>query len=151
MLLHCAAHEDTQRIRDSLKVSDDQCILLAVAWATDREKKFAQKFPEVFFVDATSSTNVEKRELVLVCGRDSNNSGFTAMRVFVPSEKQWVYNWLYNDAIPTLLGHVCISQNKLVLTDGDRNNYAPLENCISSPTSCWAMSSHRLCEWHLLG
>jgi len=146
-----AAHEDAQRIRDSLKVSDDQRILLAVAWATDREKKFAQKFPEVLFVDATSSTNVEKRELVLVCGKDSNNSGFTAMRVFVPSEKQWVYNWLYNDAIPTLLGHVCISQNKLVLTDGDRNNYGPLENCISSPTSCWATSSHGLCEWHLLG
>jgi hypothetical protein len=60
------AHDDAIRIRESLKIKDDQSILLAVAWVTDKEAKFAQKFPKVFFVDATSSTNVEKRESVML-------------------------------------------------------------------------------------
>ncbi len=94
------AHDDAIRIRESLKLKDDQSILLAVVWVTGKEAKFAQKFPEVSFVDATSSTNVEKRELVLVCGKDSCNAGFTTMCIFVPFEKQWVYSWIYSDAIP---------------------------------------------------
>ena len=57
------AHDDAIRIRDNLKIKDDQSILLAVAWVTDKEAKFAQKFSEVIFVDATSSTNVEKKRL----------------------------------------------------------------------------------------
>ena len=145
------AHDDAIRIRDNLKIKDDQSILLAVAWVTDKEAKFAQKFPEFFFVDATSSTNVEKRELVLVCGKDSCNAGFTAMRIFVPSEKQWVYSWIYTDAIPKLLGRNTTERNRLVLTDGDRNNYTPFENSIALDDSCWYNSSHGLCEWHLLG
>ena len=145
------AHDDAIRIREHLKIRDDQSILLAVAWVTDKEAKFAQKFPEVFFVDATSSTNVEKRELVLVCGKDSCNAGFTAMRIFVPSEKQWVYNWIYMDAIPKLLGKSTTLRNRLILTDGDRNNYTPLDQSIAVDNSSWCNSSHGLCEWHLLG
>jgi hypothetical protein len=143
-------HTDVVNLRESLRVQDEQSILLGVAWVTHKQAKFAQKFPKVFFVNATSSTSVEKRELVLVCGKDSNNSGFTAMRVFVPSEKQWVYSWIYNDAIPNLLGKGVV-QKRLVLTDGDRNNYAPLESCIATNSSSWAQSFHGLCEWHLLG
>jgi hypothetical protein len=145
------AHDDAIRIRENFKIKDHQSILLAVAWVTDKEEKFAQKFPKVFFVDATSSTNVEKRELILVCGKDSCNSGFTAMHIFVPSKKQWVYSWIYSDAIPKLLGRNATRRNRLFLTDGDRNNYAPLENSIAAGNSCWFNSSHDLCEWHLLG
>ena len=86
-----------------------------------------------------------------MCGKDSCNAGFTAMRIFVPSEKQWVYSWIYSYAIPKLLGINATGRNRLVLTDGDRNNYAPLENSIAADNSCWFNSSHGLCEWHLLG
>jgi hypothetical protein len=73
------------------------------------------------------------------------------MCIFVPSEKQWVYSWIYTDAIPKLLGRNTAERNQLVLTDGDRNNYTPFENSIALDDFCWYNSSHGLREWHLLG
>jgi hypothetical protein len=65
-----------------------------VAWVKDEELLLLQMFPEVLFMDVTSGTNKEGRGLFLVAGKDSNNNGFTGVRIFLPSEQLWVSNSL---------------------------------------------------------
>jgi hypothetical protein len=42
----------------------------------------------------------------------------------------WVSDWLYSMAMPTLLGRTYLQNTILSLTDGDNNEYGPLEDWI---------------------
>jgi len=70
---------DGAATKRSLKLTENQSMLLAVAWVTDEEHLLMQMFPEVWFMDVTSGTNKEGRGLFLVAGKDSNNNAFTGV------------------------------------------------------------------------
>ncbi len=97
--------------RDSLIVSDSQELLLAVGWVLNHELQLLSMFPEVFFMDVTCKTNKEGHGLFLVAGKDGNNCGFTAARVFLPSEQRWVFDWMFSTALPSLLSEEVIRKN----------------------------------------
>jgi len=61
--------------------------LLAVDWISDNERRPVQCSLR-FFMDVTSQTNIEKRGLFIVAGKDSCARGFTATRIFLPSEQK---------------------------------------------------------------
>ncbi|MGH3054865.1 MAG: hypothetical protein ACRDL7_07790 [Gaiellaceae bacterium] len=144
-----ASETDAKRIRKDLQILDSQTLLLAVAWATDEEIRLARMYPEVFFMDVTSQTNSEKRELFIVAGKDCNAGGFVAARIFLPSEKRWVFHWIFSHCLPVLLGEDVISNNRLCITDGDTDSYLPLHDAINEG-GIWGNSTHALCEFHLL-
>ncbi len=66
----------------------------------------------------------------------------------MPSKSMWVFDWLYGKAMPALLGSTYLKETKLSLTDGDRNEYQPLENQIVTGT--FTLSQHGLCGFHLV-
>ena len=136
-------------LRKQLKISKSQKMLLAFAWSTIEEQRMANMFPEFIAFDVTSQTNKEKRDLFLAAGLDGNNKTFVPFHCFMPSGSQWVYKWIYDYAIPLLLGKSFTNRNKLALTDGDFCEYVPLEESIST-TECWNNSTHGLCEYHFL-
>ena len=74
-----------EEIKEALKLSGTPDILLACAWMTDEELRYLQMFPEVWYVDVTSQTNNEKRQLLVLAGKDCMKRGFTGIRVFLPS------------------------------------------------------------------
>ena len=113
-------------IKEALKLSGTPDILLAVAWMTNEELRYLQMFPEVWYVDVTSQTNNEKRQLLVLAGKDGMKRGFTGIRVFLPSEQRWIFDWFFNDCIIELLGVELIKRNKLIITDGDPHMYGPL-------------------------
>ena len=139
---------DGDNKKRSLKLTDSQSLLLAVAWVTDEELLLLEMFPEVWFMDVTSGTNKEGRGLFLVAGKDSNNNGFTGVRIFLPSEQLWVFDWIYRDCLPSLLGEDIIRRNQLCLTDGDPQMYGALRTQQLNK-EVW-QGQHALCEWHLL-
>jgi hypothetical protein len=83
-------------IRKELQLTDSQSILLVGAWISDDERRLASMFPEVLFMDVTSQTNNEKRDLFMVAGKDSHGRGFTATCIFLPSEQKWVFRWIFS-------------------------------------------------------
>ena len=89
-------------MKRNLKFSDDQSMFLAVAWVCDEGLRLLVMFPEVLFMDVTSGTNKEGRGLFLVAGKDSNNHAFTGVRVFLPSEQLWVFDWIFRECLPEL-------------------------------------------------
>jgi hypothetical protein len=140
---------DGDAIRHQLKLSVDQSILLAVGWISDNERRLVSMFPEVLFMDVTSQTNNEKRGLFVVAGKDSCARGFTATRIFLPSEQKWVFSWIFGYALPFLFGHSVLKRNKIVITDGDSNMYESL-NEHTCYGGLWHGTHHLLCQWHLL-
>jgi hypothetical protein len=140
---------DGDAIRQQLKLSDDQSILLAVGWISDSERRLVSMFPEVLFMDVTSQTNNEKRGLFVVAGKDSCARGFTATRIFLPSEQKWVFSWIFGSALPFLFGHSVLKKNHIVITDGDSNMYESLIEH-TSYEGLWYGTHHLLCQWHLL-
>ena len=140
---------DGPEIRRKMKLTDRQSLLLAIAWITDTERRLVSMFPEVLYMDVTSQTNNEKRGLFLVAGKDGNGEAFTALRIYLPSEQKWVFQWIFSHCLPFLLGNRVLSRNNLCITDGDKNKYDSLGDQFSECTA-WCNSKHVLCEWHLL-
>jgi hypothetical protein len=136
-------------IRKELQLTDSQSILLAVAWISDEERRLVSMFPEVLFMDVTSQTNNEKRGLFMVAGKDSHGRGFTATRIFLPSEQKWVFRWIFSHALPFLFSQSVLKRNCVVITDGDSNMYEAL-NEQTYQGGLWQGTHHFLCQWHLL-
>jgi hypothetical protein len=135
-------------MRKGMTVSETQKLLLMVCWVTDAELRLVQMYPEVLFMDVTAGTNNEGRGLFIVAGKDGNNCGFTAARVFLPSEQLWVFQWIFDYALPTLFSPSVIQANHLCVTDGDKQVYHPLSQ-LQMQKVTWT-GSHMLCEFHLL-
>jgi hypothetical protein len=101
------------------------------------------------FWDMTLKTNSEKHPLLfLVCGKDPENQTFTNLWAFMLSEWIWVFDWLYTRAIPHLLGKQILQWTNILLTNGDKNKYGPLQAQIQNGTL--GMSQHTLCGFHLV-
>lgn len=74
--------DEAKRIREALKISLSQKLLLGVAFVTDHNRRLAQMFPHFWCMDVTAQTNSEKRELFIVAGKDGSGCSFPAVHVF---------------------------------------------------------------------
>ena len=83
-----------------------------------------------------------------MAGKDSNNYGFTGVRIFLPSKQLWLFDWIFRDCLPILLGLDIIKRDKLCITDGDPQMYGALRAQQMNKV-VW-QGEHALCEWHLL-
>ena len=95
---------DATSIRSALKISNDQTLLLCLAFVHEEEKSNFIRYPEYLSADITSQTNTEKRDLLRVGGLTGSNKAFTAMRCLLPSGARWTFNWVFSRAFPLLLG-----------------------------------------------
>ena len=130
---------------EELKVG--QNILLACAWCRTDEARMFDAWPEVLMLDVTFQTNSEGRPLGLSVGQDGNVDSFTPVRVFMPSQCQWVFSWIFGTAFPTLLGREALERTQLVLTDGDDKIYKAFDE--HQPT-IYPNAVHGLCMYHLV-
>jgi hypothetical protein len=54
---------------------------------------------------------------------NGDNETFTGVEGFLPSCSRWVFNWIFGTALPGLLPERTMLSNRLLLTDGDVNEY----------------------------
>ena len=94
---------DCSTMCQSLQMGDSQ-ILIAIAWVTSEEKRLFHLFPKVLKADVTSQMNKERWPLFLLAGKDLYGSMFTTLHCFMPSEQKWMFQWLWETAIPQLMG-----------------------------------------------
>jgi len=132
-------------IQEKLKFG--QKIMLACAWCREDEVRLFELFPEILMLDITWQTNCEGRPLGVSLGQDSFLESFTPMRVFMPSECRWVFNWIFSVAIPTLLGTEPLQRTQLVLTDGDSKMYMAFDE---HRAKYYPNAKHGLCIYHLV-
>lgn len=149
---HAPREEETKeeycmRIRKALKVSDSQTLLLAIAWVDDEEiRKFLQ-YPEIAAGDDTAQTNSEARPMWVLTFKTRSNNLFTAIRAYLPSRSRFVYNWLWNEAIPQLLPEEGRHQIQLVVMDNDEREHGTFQGAISKH---YPKAMRRVCGFHVI-
>ena len=124
-----------------------QEIMLAVAWCRDDERRLFELYPEVLLFDVTFGTNREGRPLGMSCAFDQNMNTFIPVRVYMPSECQWVFQWIFESAIPALFPKDALDRMQLFLTDGDVKMYDAFDQCREKH---YPNAIHGLCLHHLL-
>ena len=117
--------------RHSLLVDDKQDLMIGCAWTTPPEKRLFKMFGEVLHIDCTADTNYEDRPFLTITGRDSNGKMFTVIRAFLPNERAWVFRWLFQTVMPSLLGREFIGRVKVIVTDGDSQETSQLDIAIA--------------------
>ena len=103
---------------------------MTIAWVIPCERLLFEMFPEVIAVDTTNDTNNESRPLLTMTGKDSNCKMFTFLRAFLPNEKGWVFRWVFSVVFPKLFGNTILSRIKLIITDGDSQEFNQLDSAI---------------------
>jgi hypothetical protein len=133
-----------------MTLDDSEAMLLFVVWGGDEYLRHITMFPEVLSIDTTYGTNREKRPLWLFAGTDHNHKNFTAMRAFLPSECEWVFRYAFEVAIPTMIVTSTVERINQINTDGDRQIYNTLTNCILDKNRPWVGCIHILCTYHMI-
>jgi hypothetical protein len=95
---------DEDLVKSAMKLDDNAAMLLFVAWGSDEDLRYITMFTEVLSIDTNYGMNREKRPLLVFAGTDNNRKNFTAMRAFLPSEYEWVFRYVFEVAIPSLIG-----------------------------------------------
>ena len=139
---------DIDTIRENMSLNNGQEILLAFAWISEEELSLVKRFPDFFAMDVTERTNIEKRSMFLVTGQDGNNKIFIALHCFMPNAQMDSFNWIYDYAMPLLIGEETLLMNKVTITDGEDALYTPLVNQ-TEREGPWQNSKHYRCTYHL--
>lgn len=74
-------------------------------------------------LDVMFGTNIESRPLGVTAAMDDNLNVFTPIRIFMPSQCQWVFDWIIATALASLLGEDSLQSVQIFLTDGDSKMY----------------------------
>ncbi len=135
-------------IREAMSVDNKQKVLLSFAWVSDAEKDCMNKFGYFVTFDCTEKTNKEKRSLFIGTGQDGNGKLFSALHCYMPNAQQSSFQWIYEIAIPHLWGSQIVKKVNVVITDGERNLYSPIENAANT-SSDWNGCKVYRCTFHL--
>ena len=135
-------------IREAMNVNNKQKILLSFAWISDAERDSMKKFGYFVTFDCTDKTNKEKRSLFIGTGQDGNGKLFSALHCYMPNAQLDSFQWIYKIAIPFLWGSEVVKKLNVVITDGERNLYSPIENA-SQTNSDWNGCKVYRCTFHL--
>lgn len=127
--------EYAQRSRHAVGARDDQDILIACCWVLPDGRRLFQAFPEVVCIDGTHETNNESRPLLTLSVKDSDGNVMVVVRCFAPNERSWLFRWLFQEALPVLLGTQTLRLVKLVMTDGDSQEMAQVDYAIATISS----------------
>lgn len=138
---------ELNRLKKQMNYEDGTEILLALSIATDEMARHVAMFPEVFYMDVTSKTNRQKRELFLMVVKDASGEAFVGNATIIPSQQRWVFQKIYQSFFVELYGEKIIQRNRLALTDDDQSEYGPFENSIKT-IDCYSESTHMLCVFH---
>jgi hypothetical protein len=103
---------DEDLVKSAMKLDDSDAILLFVAWGSDEDLRYITMFPEVLSIDTTYVTNRENRPLLVFSGTDNSRKHFTALRAFLPSECECVFRYVFEVAIPSLIGKAAVERIK---------------------------------------
>jgi hypothetical protein len=71
------------------------------------------------------------------------------MRAFLPSECEWVFRYVFEVSIPSVIGEATVERIHKINTDGERQIYNPLTNCILDKNIPRFGCIHVLCNCHM--
>ena len=135
------------QLKKDLGYKEGTEILLALSVASDEMSRHVHMFPETLFLDTTANTNRQGRSLFLSVVKDSNGHAFPINATVIPSEKAWVFTYIYQNFFRDLYGDVTLNRIRLLLTDDDPAEHGPLDSSIAT-LDCYSNAINMLCGFH---
>jgi len=129
--------------RQELMIHDEK-ILVSFCWVMDDEVTEFSHFPEFLAVDVTFGTNRNSRNVCKVVGVDSSNKLCTYASCFMGSKQRRAYSWLFDSALPKLLGRSNASMTSVVCMDNEE-----MMNQALMGANAWCSVRLRLDFYHL--
>ena len=140
---------ELKKLKESLNYKENTEILLAISIATDDMVRHVQMFPEVMYLDTTAGTNKQHRNLFLMVVKDASGGTFIGNATVIPSEKAWVFHYIYQKFFIMLYGEETLNRARLFLTDDDDAMHGTLDNCIET-LKHYSKARHMLCVFHAI-
>lgn len=137
---------ETWRNELLLNTENDQQpkILVSLCWTLDSELLEYTLFPEFLAIDVTFGTNRNSRNVAKVVGIDSSNKIVTFASCFIGSKQRKAYRWLFEVALPSLLGPENVKMTNVVAMDNEE-----MMNQAWLSADCWKNSILRLDYYHI--
>jgi hypothetical protein len=88
--------------------------------------------------------------LLVFAGTDNKRKNLTVVRASLPSECEWVFHYIFEFAIPSLIGEDTVEPINQINTNGDIKINNPLANCILDKSIPWFGCIHVLCNYHMI-
>ena len=104
-------------------------------------------FPEVLCVDGTHETNNESRPLLALSVKDLNGKITVVVKCIAPNERSWFFSWLFQEALPVLLGAQSLHSVKLIMTESDSQEMPQVDFTIST---YFVNAERTQYVWHLV-
>ena len=124
-------HDYVKDSRNAVDCDSRHKILLSSAWATKQEIRRFRKYPEIVYVDTTFNTNKELRPFLMICGKDADAHIFVLLRIYLCNECAWQFRWCFSHVLPLVVGKETTGRVRLILTDGDCNEYSQIDSAIT--------------------
>ena len=121
--------------------------MMSFTWVNPKESYILDAFPEVIMIDTIVKTNNEKRPLLTAGAKDSNGNMFIFLRVFMPNQQTLMFRWVFSVVFPRLILKHILSKIRIVITDGDSQEFSQVDNAIESVIP----NAKRVrCGWHIV-
>ena len=135
--------------RTAVGARDEQDILIGCFWVLPEGRRLFHTFPEVICVDGSHETNNERKHLLTLLMKDSSNDRkvTVVVRCIAPNARSWFFRWLFQEAVPTLLGPQSLHAVKLFMTNGDSQEMSQVDYAIST---FFVNAVRSRCGWHLV-
>jgi len=124
------ALDHANKVRESLSITGSGMILLGFAWTNDEARRLFEMYPEFHTGDVTEKTNAENRPLMMLCGKTAENQTFTSTWIYMPSKCRWVFDWIFDKAMPILHRLSTLARMNLMCTDQDDKEYGATTVCL---------------------
>ena len=134
--------------RKDMGLIDCQTVMLSFMWCLHFQREMFRQFPEVLYVDGTHATNKERMPLLTIGVRDREFKMNVILRAFIPNEKSWLFRWIFQCGIPTLMGTDACKKVKLIVTDGDSQEFTQLDAALKA--GIYGDAKRRRCGWHII-
>jgi hypothetical protein len=132
---------------DGLELGGGQ-FLLAVVFVTADAVRYHSMFLSVLGVDVVFGTNQEKLPHMRGTGKSSYSKNIPLFNAFLPSQQKWVFKWVMNDAIPSLLDPEALKLTDIIICDLDPQLYSSIDKVIISRDKLYGDALRMECIWH---
>ena len=136
-------NRELRKLQKQMSYKDGTEILLALSAASDEMMRVVHMFPKVIYMDVTSGTNKQKRDLFLMVVKDGNGKTFVGNITIIPSQQRWEFMKIYQTFFVYLYGMVTVSRFQLAVTNDDVSAHGPLPN--KDPELLHKLCAHVVC------
>jgi len=133
--------------REAVNAHNDQDVLVALVWMSVTQSQIFTAFPEQLSIDGTHKTQRENWELITMAVLDQAGNPEVVIKCWAPNHRKWLYKWLFENAIPALVGRSACMGVRLIITDGDSNECDQLDMALQTT---FTNAKRRRCGWHIV-